>query len=131
MVATWPTVRTEFEALGITWPWAGRVPWHTTGLSPWRAVFYLENRPSPFLANRFYEGLSYGLHPVFGGECRDTIAWSGYPVPKALVIDSAEEIPAAVAYDATTYLRAWREQATAEQRQVLGDMATIIQGGCV
>jgi hypothetical protein len=127
-VATWEILWRKFAALGIPGPWADRIPWHTTGLNAWKAGFYLENGPTPFLSNRFYEALSYGRHTIFSGDCRETIARAGYPVPDALVVDRAEDIPAACAVDTTTLCEAWRVQATAEQRQVLADLATMIKG---
>jgi hypothetical protein len=121
----------EFRAAGAVGPFACQVNWSAAGLEPWRSVLYLQDDQigsTPFLANRFYEALSYHRHTIFAGECRQTIARSGYAVPEAWIVDDPEGIPDAIAHRDDEHLRAWREQATAEQQAVLAQLRATIGG---
>jgi hypothetical protein len=132
-VAQYPEVCREFEALGISGPWAGRIDWPRGGLYPWHASLYLWNTDANghyrFLTNRFYEALSYDLYPIFPEETRWVFEQSGYYVPPDLVVQHADAIPQACAYADAEVMGEWRAQAAREQQQVLATIRRTIRGG--
>ena len=130
-VAQYPTVWPEFEAFGVPGPWTNRINWRTPGLYPWAASIYLENteqQGTPYLANRFYETLSYDLWPIFSGECRKTLSQAGYQIPETAIVDDPGQIPSAIAAADAAQVIAWRTQAAEEQRAVLAQLRQTIRG---
>ena len=128
-----PRVVEEFKGLGVPGPFIKhKIPWHLDGLSRWANSIYFEDSVtadySPYLSNRFYEAIGYGLYPVFVEECQRTLKACGYDIPQELVISHPDEIPERESYENPDVLACWRAQATTEQRDVLKQIKTFVRG---
>jgi hypothetical protein len=133
-IAADPKVCDEFRQVGVDGAFVPRrIQWQAEGLSPWATSLYLEDSVtpdySPYLSNRFYEALSYGLYPVFPVECARTVRLSGYDVPDALWVSDPRQIPVCQDYADAGVMAGWRRRATCEQQEVLALIRRTIRGG--
>lgn len=126
-------VMEQFAELGVTGPFIlSKIRWATDGLRPWATSLYLEDSVtpmySPYLSNRFYEAIAYGVYPVFVEECRRTLAACGYEIPEALVVPDPRDIPGCAAFQDTRVMAAWQRQAADEQASVLRGIRAFVKG---
>jgi hypothetical protein len=114
--------------VGVSGRFIPRIDWNNVGLSEFRASLYLEDEVTHksynYLANRFYEALSYQVPTVFTEECRDTIEKSGYSVPEHLIISNSRDIPVLE----PTLPDSWFSIAEIEKMKTLTQIKDIVYG---
>lgn len=83
VVSTHSKNRPKFEAVGVTGPFVDRLKIDDGGLCSYGSSLYIEDTTTHthynYLANRFYEAVSWGVTPVFDPSCINTICQSGLP----------------------------------------------------
>jgi len=126
-------VANEFADLGVTGPFIlSKIRWATDGLRRFATSLYLEDSVtpdySPYLSNRFYEAIAYGVYPVFVEECRRTLEACGYDIPEALVVSDPAHIPGCAEFQDTRAMAEWQRQAADEQMCVLRGIRAFVKG---
>lgn len=123
-ISTHQKNREKFEAIGVSGPFIPRLDIDGGGLTRFRTALYIEDEVTHthynYLANRFYEALSWGVLPVFDESCRGTVDKSGYV--GATFVNG----PNAVSEDGLVP-SAWKTQAFAERDGVLAALVTEIR----
>ena len=132
----------KFEDNGVSAKWIDSLKWHRVDstLFEYKSTLYIEDIKTHkwfnFLANRFYEALTYRIPCFFDISCINTIELSGYPIKKFFIVDSSEEL-----WDKVNRLREWdsyqlekvylshlRDMAEEERRETKQKIIDIVMG---
>jgi len=88
----------KFEDSDISAKWMDNLKWHKIDdtLFEYRSTLYIEDIKTHkyynYLANRFYEALTYRIPCFFDATCLQTIDLSGYPIKNFFIVNSREEL---------------------------------------
>ena len=126
-VSTHAKNRDKYTTLGCEGPFVNRLKIGDGELANYGYSLYIEDVKTHtyynYLANRFYESLSWNVLPLFDESCRRTVELSGYP--DATFITHPSEI--ASLYDCSpTIPDSWHALANAERVATLEAIQTIL-----
>ena len=117
----------NFRKVGATARRIDRIDWKDRGLHLFEHLLYIEDEKTHkyynYLANRFYEGLSYDCLPIFASECINTIEKSGYNIGKEFIIENSDEIESKKGLKIPLE---WHDKAKKEREDVLKKLIDII-----
>lgn len=103
-----------------------RVDWSKTGILNYKYSLYIEDCKTHtnfnYLANRFYEALNYGVVPIFGEECINTIKMSGYNIPDSYIIKNTLDIKNKELF----VMNEWYDMAVKEKTDTIENIKNII-----
>lgn len=126
-VSTHAKNRAKFTEAGCVPTWADRLDLDRGDLRQWSFSLYLEDVVTHthynFLANRFYEALSWGVSPVFDPSCWGTVHQSGYQ--GALFCDGMGDLP----HD-FQIPEEWHQRAFGEHCEAIQQIDGIVRGTC-
>ena len=122
-ISTHQKNREKFGAIGVNGPFLPRFDIAAGALTAFKTALYIEDEVTHihynYLANRFYEALSWGVLPVFDESCVGTLDKSGYT--GATVVTRPEDIgDGIVPYG-------WATQAQHERDTVLANLVEEVQ----
>lgn len=125
MVSTHPKNVDRFKFIGVPGPFIGRIDWPGGFLNNFKASLYIEDevthRSYNYLANRFYEALSYHVPIIFDAACENTIEKSSYIVPDELIVSDVEDL-----HDDLSIPDEWYYNAAKEKWDTLQQIKEII-----
>ena len=87
-----------FHGISTSPSYIDKLNWYGENMTiqSFKAILYIEDEITHdnynFLANRFYESLSYGVPCFFDASCSGTIAKSGYDINPWYIVDSSDEL---------------------------------------
>jgi hypothetical protein len=88
--------KTKLINEGCVYSYRDRIQWQSDDISNYKYSLYLEDIHThdnfAFMANRFYEGLMYGLVTFFDESCRNSIVKSNYPISDYFIVNSVADI---------------------------------------
>ena len=102
----------KFKQLGVTGPFTKRLSLSNGELAVYKNSLYIEDETTHenynYLANRFYEALSWGVLPVFDETCLGTLDKSGYR--GGFIVRSAKEAAGAIGEIPAEWLKIAEEE---------------------
>jgi hypothetical protein len=126
-ISTHAKNREKYLALGCEGPFVNRLKIGEGELAHYGYSLYIEDVKTHtyynYLANRFYESLSWNVCPIFDDSCRRTVELSGYP--DATFLHHPSEI--AALYDRAPRIPdSWHAMAHAERTTTLEAIRTLL-----
>ena len=132
----------KFEDNDIKAKWKDNLKWHRVDdtLYEYRSTLYIEDTKTHdyynYLANRFYESLTYRIPCFFDSTCKNTIKLSGYPIKNFFIVESREELDEKVnrlrKWDPKqlerVYLSQLRDIAEKERSETIKQIKEIVNG---
>lgn len=119
-ISTHQKNREKFESIGVSGPFVNRLKIHAGDLAQFKASLYIEDETTHahynYLANRFYEAVSWGVSPVFDPSCEQTLRLSN--VPDAVVSD----VPTT-----PTFNTAWKTFAEKDRQKAEDDLLELFR----
>jgi hypothetical protein len=117
----------KFRNAGAISTIRNRIDWNKEGLLKYNNSLYIEDEITHkhynFLANRFYEALSYHCVPIFSEECKKTVELSNYNISDDYFINDSNELINKINL---TNKSEWYEQAGVEKIETLSKIKSIL-----
>jgi hypothetical protein len=126
IVSTHPKNVDRFRNIGVMGRFIPRINWNSLGLHEFSSSLYLEDdvthRSYNYLANRFYEALSYHIPTIFTQECANTIRMSNYHATTDLIISDPNQLAVTEPYIPLM----WYNTAELEKHETLQQIKDIV-----